>query len=63
MDDAIDAYTAGHADGAARRPDADRATDPATGADYRTGVVDGSVAAFETELIDKIRRLMGNDRG
>ncbi|WP_306207986.1 hypothetical protein [Actinoplanes sp. RD1] len=63
MDDAIEAYTTGHADGAARQPDAARATDPATGADYRTGVVDGSVAAFETELLDKIRRLMRGDRG
>ncbi len=59
MEDAIQAYTEGHADGVVGRPDPHRAGDPETGADYRTGLADGSLAAFETDLIDKIRRLMG----
>jgi hypothetical protein len=62
VNEELEAYTTGHADGAARHADADRAVDPATGADYRTGVIDGSLAAFESELTEKLRRILG-DRG
>ena len=59
MDDALAAYGDGHADGAAGRHDAGRAEDPATGADYRVGLVDGQLAAFEEALVAAIRRAMG----
>ncbi|GIF09365.1 hypothetical protein [Actinoplanes siamensis] len=58
MEDAFQAYTAGHADGAAGRRDARLAEDPETGSDYRIGVVDGSVAAFQAELMAQVRRLL-----
>ena len=59
MDDALVAYDAGHADGRAGRDDAGRAADPGTGPDYRVGVVDGQVAAFEEALIAAVRRALG----
>ena len=59
MDDSLQAYTDGHADGAAGRRDPHRADHPETGSDYRVGVVDGSVAAFQAELIAEVRRLLG----
>ena len=62
MDDSLQAYTDGHADGAVGRPDPHRAGDPETGPDYRVGVVDGSVAAFQTELVAEVRRLLGDPR-
>jgi hypothetical protein len=63
MDDALAAYGSGMADGLAGRTDAGRAEHPRTGADYQVGVVDGQVAAFETALIDAIRRAMGDRLG
>ncbi len=57
MDEAFLAYTAGRADGSAGRRDARLADDPETGSDYRIGVVDGGVAAFQAELIAEVRRL------
>ncbi|GIE84409.1 hypothetical protein [Actinoplanes regularis] len=57
MEESFLAYTAGHADGSAGRRDAQRADDPETGPDYRIGVVDGGVAAFQAELIAEVRRL------
>ena len=60
MDDAFVAYGEGHADGRAGRGDAARADDPATGADYRVGLVDGQLAAFEDALVAAIRRAMGD---
>jgi hypothetical protein len=59
MEDAFAAYTAGHTDGTAGVRDGSRANDPETGHDYRIGVVDGSVAAFQAELIAEVRRLLG----
>jgi len=55
MDDALVAYDAGHADGRAGRRDGDKAGDPATGADYRVGIADGQLAAFEDALVTAIR--------
>ncbi|GIF10148.1 hypothetical protein [Actinoplanes teichomyceticus] len=60
MEEAIQAYAAGHADGSAGRRDAALADHPETGPDYRIGVVDGSVAAFQAELIAEVRRLLGD---
>jgi hypothetical protein len=60
MDNALVAYGEGHADGRAGRRDAGRADDPATGADYRAGLADGQLAAFEHALVDAIRRAMGD---
>ncbi|WP_231956775.1 MULTISPECIES: hypothetical protein [unclassified Actinoplanes] len=59
MEEAFLAYTAGHADGSAGRRDAQLADDPETGSDYRIGVVDGNVAAFQAELLAEVRRLLG----
>jgi len=58
MDDAFAAYGAGHADGLAGRGDGASALDPATGADYRAGLMDGQLAAFETALIEAVRRAL-----
>ena len=62
MDEALVAYTAGHVDGAAGVRDGSRANDPETGQDYRIGVVDGSVAAFQAELVAEVRRLLDETR-
>ena len=59
MEEAFLAYNAGHTDGAAGIRDSLRADDPETGQDYRVGVVDGSVAAFQAELVAQVRRLLG----
>ncbi|MEV6342323.1 hypothetical protein [Actinoplanes sp. NPDC051851] len=61
MDDALLAYAAGHADGAAGLRSAEAADHPDTGSDYRIGVADGSVVAFQTELLAEVRRLLGED--
>jgi hypothetical protein len=58
MEEALAAYSAGHTDGSAGVRDGTRANDPETGTDYRIGVVDGSVAAFQAELIAQVRRLL-----
>ncbi|MFI5934276.1 hypothetical protein [Actinoplanes sp. NPDC051494] len=60
IDEALHAYAAGHADGAAGRPDPGRVVDPATGPDYRVGLADGSVTVFQTELLKQVRRLLGD---
>ena len=62
MEEAFAAYTAGHHDGSAGVRDGSRADDPETGTDYRIGVVDGSVAAFQAELIAAVRRLLDEPR-
>ncbi|WP_433834103.1 hypothetical protein ACQP2E_31670 [Actinoplanes sp. CA-015351] len=62
MDDSLQAYTSGHVDGEARRHDQALADHPETGPDYRVGVVDGSVAAFQSELIAEVRRILGDPR-
>ena len=63
MDDAFAAYGAGHADGLAGRGDGVAAADLATGADYRAGLTDGQVAAFEIALIDAVRRALDPPSG
>ncbi len=60
MDDALRAYEAGRADGLAGRHDLRRAGRPETGADYRVGMVDGQMAAFEAGLIDAVRKALGH---
>ncbi|MBO3735924.1 hypothetical protein [Actinoplanes flavus] len=62
MEEAFEAYAAGHADGSAGLRDRQRAHHPETGDDYRIGVVDGSVAAFQAELVAEVRRLLGENR-
>ncbi|GIE27008.1 hypothetical protein Ait01nite_000530 [Actinoplanes italicus] len=62
MEEAFVAYNAGHTDGAAGVRDGSRANDPETGQDYRIGVVDGSVAAFQAELVAEVRRLLDETR-
>jgi hypothetical protein len=62
FDDSLQAYSAGHADGEARTHDQGRADDPETGPDYRVGVVDGSVVAFQSELLSEVRRILGDPR-
>jgi hypothetical protein len=59
MDDALRAYGTGHADGLAGTVDDDRAADRETGADYRTGLADGQLAKFETDLVAAIRQALG----
>lgn len=55
MDDALRAYESGRADGIAGRLDVAQAADP----DYRVGVADGELAAFERDLIAAIRKALG----
>jgi hypothetical protein len=59
MDDALQAYDQGRVHGFAGRRDESRAEHATTGADYRTGLLDGQVTAFEVELLAAIRRAMG----
>jgi hypothetical protein len=61
MDDALQAYGAGHADGVAGRHDGGLAADPATGPDYLVGIVDGQLAAFEEALTAAVRKALGSD--
>jgi hypothetical protein len=63
MDDALRAYGSGHADGLAGTPREDSARDPATGADYRTGLADGQLAKFEDDLVTAIWRALGTGGG
>jgi hypothetical protein len=55
MDDALQAYGCGRADGLAARRDQERATDPRTGADYRIGFLDGRLEIFRMHT--ELRRL------
>jgi hypothetical protein len=57
MDDALRAYGSGHADGLAGAAEEGRLADP----DYRTGLADGQLARFESELIAAVRRALGGD--
>jgi hypothetical protein len=59
MEDALRAYGAGRADGAAGRHDAALAEHPATGPDYRVGVADGQLEIFENDLIAAVRQALG----
>ena len=58
MDDALQAYNLGCEDGAAGHPVPERAEHPDTGPDYRIGVVDGRLAAFQAELTAEVRRAL-----
>ncbi|SDT78392.1 hypothetical protein [Actinoplanes derwentensis] len=58
MDDALAAYAAGHADGSAGLRSLVHSADPATGPDYKVGVADGRIVAFQAELLAEVRRLM-----
>jgi hypothetical protein len=60
MDDALLAYDSGRSDGIAGESDAARAGHPETGADYRVGVLDGQLAAFEAGLIAAVRKALGS---
>ncbi|MBM2616514.1 hypothetical protein JIG36_13200 [Actinoplanes sp. LDG1-06] len=53
-DFALKAYDEGRADGVAGRKDLERTGD----ADYRVGLHDGQLAAFEADLIAAIRKAM-----
>lgn len=55
MDDEIRAYDTGRADGIAGRRDNVKAGDPATGADYRMGFLDGRIEVFH--LFAAVRRI------
>jgi hypothetical protein len=55
MDEALAAYGEGHADGLAGTRDEARTDDP----DYRTGLHDGQVAVFESELLAAVRKALG----
>ena len=63
MDDALLAYGSGRADGVAGRHDAERADHPDTGEDYRVGVTDGQLEAFEAALLAAVRRALGKTDG
>ncbi|WP_127507140.1 hypothetical protein [Actinoplanes solisilvae] len=53
-DSSLKAYDEGRSDGEAGRRCPERADDP----DYRVGLVDGQLAAFEAALIAAIRKAM-----
>jgi hypothetical protein len=57
MDDALVAYNAGRVDGSAGYRDPQIAEDAEVGADYRIGLLDGRIAAFQ--LIMEVRRILG----
>jgi hypothetical protein len=46
VDDALEAYLTGRADGAVPSRDAAKAEHPQTGADYRIGFLDGRIEVF-----------------
>ena len=60
MDEAFEAYAAGHADGSAGRRDGLRAADARTGADYRIGFLDARIEIFR--VLAEIRRLVDGDQ-
>jgi hypothetical protein len=59
LDAAFAAYAAGRADGVAGRRDETRTEDPDTGADYRTGFLDGRIEVFR--MFAEIRKLADDD--
>ena len=56
MDEAIEAYATGRADGLAARRDQGRAADPGTGGDYRIGFLDGRLEVFR--LHSQVRKIV-----
>jgi hypothetical protein len=63
MDDVLQAYESGRVHGFAGRRDDARAEDPATGADYRIGLLDGQVTLFEVQLRAAVRRALDLNDG
>jgi hypothetical protein len=61
IDDTLRAYETGREDGVAGRRDADRAADPATGADYRIGFLDGRIEVFR--LLAHVRKIVEDTDG
>ena len=59
MDAEFRAYQSGRADGIAGRRDDIRTEDPATGADYRIGFLDGRIAVFR--MVAEVRKLKDED--
>ncbi|WP_157240561.1 hypothetical protein [Catenuloplanes japonicus] len=56
MDDALTAYSEGRAAGLSGVRDETRTGDP----DYRTGLHDGQVAVFESQLLAAVRKALGD---
>lgn len=56
MFDELEAYSAGRTDGLAARRDADRASDPAFGHDYRIGFLDGRLEVFR--MLADVRKIV-----
>ncbi len=61
MDDTLHAYETGRADGIAGRRDVAKAADPATGADYRIGFLDGRIEVFR--LLAHVRQIVEDADG
>ena len=59
MQDALDAYEQGRADGLAASRDQTRATDHRTGADYRMGFLDGRLEVFRMHA--QLRKIVEED--
>ena len=59
MQDALEAYLSGRDDGIAGTRDNVRTQDPATGADYRIGFLDGRVALFHIHA--EVRRWLAEE--
>jgi hypothetical protein len=56
MQDSLDAYGQGRADGLESRRDQARATDHRTGADYRVGFLDGRLELFRMHA--QVRKIL-----
>lgn len=61
MDDTLQAYETGRADGIAGRRDVAKAADPAIGADYRIGFLDGRIEVFR--LLAHVRKIVEDADG
>ena len=61
MDETLLAYYAGRTDGIAGRRDPAKATDPATGPDYRIGFLDGRIEVFR--LLAHVRQIVEDADG
>ena len=61
MDEQLQAYDTGRADGIAGRRDHARSAHPDTGADYRMGFLDGRIEVFH--LLAAVRRIQDESDG
>lgn len=59
MEDALLAYSAGRSDALAGHRDTAQAKDPATGADYRMGFLDGRIEIFR--MFAGVRQILDPD--